>query len=286
MQKLDLFHSKYKMSFEDFWRKFYDSQIFDFSAILTNSVKVLSYSSPVEYFVNSAQFQFHSDAFLVFSLWVHRVFPKIEKIDLTVLSREIVAFRMELFGKEWISQLEETPYYSEHDISKNDRFAEMSFAKIYLEQKGRSDIWDTMLEYNENIAANITFSKSPWEREMILDGLGKERKTELEYTFLTIYINRFGGIEQLEWEVERLVIMLANRLGLDKEIDSETSRLLEILIRDIHLDICHLFYNVVTINPNRHEVISKSRYEKQKSYIGYIIVVIWIILFILYVLGS
>ena len=254
MKELDLFSSKYKMSFAEFWRNFYDSQIFDFSTILTNSVKLLfqnSRSSFAEHLVvNSVKLR--SDRFWAIS-WVGGGADEFySKIDRTLLSREIVAFRMELFGSEWLSQLEKTPYYSKHEISDIDRFAEMSFAKNYLEQKGRSDIWDAMLDYNKSI-------ENPQFPEIVLNDIRKMSKTELEHTFYTICLNRHG-IYRLEWEAERLAIMLANRLGFDIEIDSKTwsNRLPEMIIKLIHLEISHLFYNLVVINPSRHEVTSKS----------------------------
>jgi len=268
MQEVDLFRSKYKMSFEDFWRKFYDSQIFDFNTILTNSGKLLfqnSRSSFAEHLVvNSVKLR--SDRFWAIS-WVGGGADEFySKIDRTLLSREIIAFRMELFGNEWLSKLEETPYYSEHSISDNDRFAEMSFAKSYLEKKGRSDIWDAMLEYNKTFINIITSNRKPEAvclLDMALDDLNKRRKTfktELEFTFWTIIFNRMNGIEidLFDCEVEPLAAMLAKRAGFDTKIDSNTFQLfIKTIIKIIHLEISYLFSNVVTINPSWHGVSGK-----------------------------
>jgi len=79
--------------------------------------------------------------------------PRFEQVNVPAFISELLALRLEVCGVAWL-----------HNI--DDKFAprQCAFTQRYLEQHGRADIWEMMLNYNHAIAKSITGGHDPNRR--------------------------------------------------------------------------------------------------------------------------
>jgi hypothetical protein len=71
------------------------------------------------------------------------------EVDLESLTEEIIVLRFEVFGLAWL-----------HELGDKHAAAQSTFTKEYLEEQGRSDIWEAMESYNKAIARSSTLGQT------------------------------------------------------------------------------------------------------------------------------
>jgi len=130
--------SKRKLTTEDVCREYFESQIFH--------LKGIDEASPAHFFIDASIFLevtdasskgIDFDAFLNFDAFL----------------KEMTAVNIELFGLAWLNH----NYELRKELSMPESFIteEIVFTKRYLQDTGRSDIWERMSFYNDEILKTI-----------------------------------------------------------------------------------------------------------------------------------
>jgi hypothetical protein len=131
---MGLLSRKPKVSIEGFCRQFYDSRVFSPTIADVDAVRV---------FLESG---FKSTIEADRSLNV---------INFAKFQEEMAALRMELFALAWLEKFGREEFTIPQSV----------FTKRYLEEKGRTQIWDIMGEYNQALDSSATLTKTGEEAE-------------------------------------------------------------------------------------------------------------------------
>jgi hypothetical protein len=147
--------------------------------------------------------------------------PQFRKVDIVHLTSEMRAIRLEVIGIAWL-----------HHVEVKFALLQSEFTKRYLEEKGASNVWETMEDYNQAIARSTTLGHDPNSRfgRANLAFLYKRRADFFDEWFKSAYApdaiaraaNRFGC--ETAWKSGAahtcLSFMLTNRLGCEVNDDA------------------------------------------------------------------
>jgi energy-converting hydrogenase Eha subunit E len=211
------------MTFEQFFRQYYDSQIFGSNTANQNADqdfwnKVL---------ISSAQETGHS----------------VTAIAPDLFQCEMAAIRIELFGLAWThylhSQLEKRYLYEElhyfSDEMKQLTLWEINFTKTYLQENNHSDVWDCMGVYNRTF--ELAPSTSPYSDATDNDLL-KEWGNRVDFECASRLVNRLRIKDYFEKDIlsKPLAATLAERLDLNINEDSQAFETLEGFVLLLYYD--------------------------------------------------
>ncbi len=127
---MSLFTRKPKMGVEEFLRNFYDTVL---HAVVAGIDAPGSYRETVIRSISESD-------------------PSFSKVDSAAFEREFTAAQLELLGLALANRFK-------RDVFKRDKYwlAEVAFTKKYLQEAGRSDLWEAMLAYNQAIASSPSY---------------------------------------------------------------------------------------------------------------------------------
>jgi len=131
---MGLLSRKPKVSIKGFCREFYDSRVFSPTIAGIDVVRVFlesGFKSTIE-----------AD-------------QSLKVIDFTKFQEEMAALRMELFALAWLEKFGREQFTIPQSV----------FTEHYLEEKGKTQIWDSMVEYNNALDRSATLTKTGEEME-------------------------------------------------------------------------------------------------------------------------
>ncbi len=131
---MGLLSRKPKVSIEEFCREFYDSRVFNPTIAGVDAVRVFlesGFKSTVE-----------AD-------------QSLKVINFAKFQEEMTALRMELFALAWLEKFGREQFTIPQSV----------FTKRYLEEKGKTQIWDIMGEYTKALDRSATLTKTGEEME-------------------------------------------------------------------------------------------------------------------------
>lgn len=139
---MGIFSRKQKVRLDEFCRDFFDRNIFE---------PILDFGRSYEKTVIDL---------------VSEVDSTFVAVDCDKFHIEMVLIRLEVFGLAWLHQ-----FHDEHSA------AQSAYTKTYLEEKGRADIWDALLPYNQAISysAKLDYTTETKGGRFYLTALNKAR---------------------------------------------------------------------------------------------------------------
>jgi len=211
---LGLLKRKPKISIEEFCREFYDSQIFQ---------PIIAGEDVGSVFCDAV---FNS---------VSEADPSFATVDRTVFRQEMTALRMELFSLAWVHHFKQGKY----------TLPQTDFTKSYLEKKGRLDIWNSILDYNQAVAHSsvITATEEQENTSWITyinslraGLLNKWVETGIDKECAVCVANRMGTENSCKKGITLQVLntRLADRLGCDVSLSFEALFRLEAVILGLY----------------------------------------------------
>ncbi|MCL6100085.1 MAG: hypothetical protein M1391_16090 [Bacteroidetes bacterium] len=215
---MSLFSKKQVFNLEDFCRDFYDNQI------LNPTIGDIDFSNVFPAHVKKTI----SEADNVF-----------DNIDSQKLRDEIIILRFELFALAWAHKF----------ISGNIVVSQSAFTKHYLHEKGRSDIWDGMMHYNEFIdSATLHWLKNLGNMNLSFNyNMRKDLAVKNIESAKELGVNIDESIEMVNnrlwsenaWKqkiiLEALILALCDRLDLNpKDLNKDAGFRLAVFIRGLY----------------------------------------------------
>jgi hypothetical protein len=187
---MGIFSSKPKVDMESFCRHYYDSQMFH--AIVNGedgSQKILDLA-----------FQLLTDSD-----------PSFLKVAPALFESEMTAMNLELFALAFVKRF----------LNPEEAVQQSIFTLRYLQNKGRSDIWEAMGHYNAAIAKTATMDANG--QQMSGDtAFGRAIITQVNLLRFTTckewHVSHFGDRQDLtadEMEIGQCAVYVFNRIGAD-----------------------------------------------------------------------
>lgn len=181
---MGLFSRKPPVSAEEFCREFYESQVFN-PRVAGEDIGQVFWQTVFNSVVEADE--------------------SFKKIEPPKFQEEMTVLRMELFGLAWMHKFKREEF----------TIAQSIFTKRYLEEEGRSEIWDAMGEYNQAIAQSATMTESG--KQMDAERIAKVNlaRANMFYKWAAANIGDPSAPTEEEKMLANCVVRVANRIGTD-----------------------------------------------------------------------